>query len=203
MRRRARRLFAFCSAVSLLLSVAACVLWVRSFRVSDFGLRQFVHDEGDMPYLTEDIFHLSRGGVAFVRKDFAQPREARRRELGLKSVLKLRPPSPRLYVGRPPTPIGFDHRPRPGSAVWWFSVERYRREWPDTRMVVRESRWVLPLWPLAVAFGAPPIIWLRYHWRLGYRAGPGLCPSCGYDLRSSPQRCPECGAERITEGAIA
>jgi hypothetical protein len=35
MRRLARHLFTLCSAVSLLLCVAACVLWVRSYAASD------------------------------------------------------------------------------------------------------------------------------------------------------------------------
>ena len=38
MRRLVRRLFTLCSAVSLVLCVAACVLWVRSYRTMDnFG----------------------------------------------------------------------------------------------------------------------------------------------------------------------
>jgi hypothetical protein len=40
MRRLARHLFTLCSAVSLLLCVAVCVLWVRSCRVQD----DVIHD---------------------------------------------------------------------------------------------------------------------------------------------------------------
>jgi hypothetical protein len=49
---------------------------------------------------------------------------------------------------------------------------------------------VLPHWFLAVVFAALPIKWQLRRRR---RAAPGLCSSCGYDLRATPDRCPECG----------
>jgi hypothetical protein len=49
---------------------------------------------------------------------------------------------------------------------------------------------VVPHWFLALAFAALPAFRLARR----RRPIPGLCPSCGYDLRATPDRCPECGA---------
>ena len=50
-----------------------------------------------------------------------------------------------------------------------------------------------PVWFLLPVLLALPLLWLRHH-RLRKRNRPGLCPTCGYDLRATPDRCPECGA---------
>jgi predicted amidophosphoribosyltransferase len=51
------------------------------------------------------------------------------------------------------------------------------------------TRWLM--WPaLAVCALLHYLLWLRA--RLKHK--PGLCDSCGYDLRGSAGDCPECGA---------
>ena len=45
MRRLARHLFTLCSAVSLLLCVAVCVLWVRSYYAADSFGWEYADDE--------------------------------------------------------------------------------------------------------------------------------------------------------------
>src|SRR5688500_7545944 len=55
-----------------------------------------------------------------------------------------------------------------------------------------EHELVVPVWALATASGLLPSLSLLGLWRRRARR-PGLCPSCGYDLRATPGRCPECG----------
>ncbi|HEY2589603.1 MAG TPA: hypothetical protein VGI81_27910 [Tepidisphaeraceae bacterium] len=51
---------------------------------------------------------------------------------------------------------------------------------------------MVPDWAIVAATGTLPVVWgLRY--RRSRRRKPGLCPTCGYDLRASTDRCPECG----------
>ena len=54
----------------------------------------------------------------------------------------------------------------------------------------------VPHWAFAVAAAGPSAAWvLNVLWKRHDRRPPrpGLCPSCGYDLRVTPDRCPECG----------
>ena len=61
--------------------------------------------------------------------------------------------------------------PQPYGGMFWLSIK------PLLGACLLASAW--SLWRLVRA------------WR--EKLQPGLCPSCGYDLRAMPSRCPECG----------
>ncbi len=48
-------------------------------------------------------------------------------------------------------------------------------------------------WLLVAAAALLPAAWLYRRVRMRRSRHPGLCTTCGYDLRASPDRCPECG----------
>jgi hypothetical protein len=50
----------------------------------------------------------------------------------------------------------------------------------------------LPHWLMTLATAIPAAFALITLIRRNRRR-PGLCPTCGYDLRATPDRCPECG----------
>ena len=65
----------------------------------------------------------------------------------------------------------------------------------------------VPAWNTGVPLAVPGIallgvilLLIRRHRKLRQLQRPGLCPSCGYDLRATPGRCPECGTGAPASG---
>ena len=184
MRHLARRLFAPASALSLLLCMAACALWVRSYRVGDF-LHSYRPGEG-----REFGLISSAGGTSFYRAVW-RPRLPDARE-----------PS-RFGHHVNPSAGGLETRLKPGQAgptdvvgpVAGFAfAARWPNNWGNYYFEV-----MAPHWFWVAAFGAPPLLWFRRARARGLasaRAAAGLCRRCGYDLRGSPARCPECGTRQ-------
>jgi hypothetical protein len=191
-----RRLFTLLSALSLLLCVGTCALWVRSHWRHDtiaFSVRGvLIHAE-----LNVGKFRLSaatgypepkpidittnRVGDTFPQffPDWSILKTgdaARWRALGLSG-----------YFG--PGIVYVDAH----EHVYDFSLPLGP---PFTRQLGYWEIDAVPYWLVGLATIAVPSFWILRYW-LRLRHPIGACRSCGYDLRATPDRCPECGTVPI------
>ena len=175
MRRLARRLFTLCSAASLLLCVAACAAWIRSYWIGDEV--QYVLGSERPPRQVIYSVESGRGGVTVERFVWVSSRDNH------DEGWHWRRTEPR-YAGKfgatDPRWLGFD-----------ATVHHYQRAQAVSRS------FVMPYWFVVCLTMLAPALALR---TLARRPNAkGLCPRCGYDLRASPERCPECGtAPQVT-----
>jgi hypothetical protein len=181
MTRLLRWAFNSAAAVSGLLSVVTCVLWVRSYWWADYADRV-------SPRRTCGITSW-RGRLIVEWGDSLVAVPAGRWEVAAADVAWY---DPSLWASET-GPSQFGHS-RDVFAMGSGTV------------VIR--RWWAPHWSLAAAtwvFAAASVVPPRLRERR--RAKAGLCPCCGYDLRATPDgrgplldRCPECGTTPGAKG---
>jgi hypothetical protein len=163
-----RRLFTVCCAVSLLLCLGVGAAVARSYWVLDQWNR-FRHTEFWSVELEHGHLFLAhgRGDIDQGEYDAYRPRAAGRRTL---------PPPPwslftagtaqmQQFVGARTGPLTLTHY---RLSLWWVAA----------LAAILPAAWTARRLPWGRWFGKHP---------------PGLCRSCGYDLRATPHRCPECG----------
>ena len=180
MRRVPRRLFTLGSALSLLLCVMVCALWVRSRFHADHvhRLQPAVTQEG--PGWDALTFSSTGGRLAIYRQVAGMWLEETRTGQAQSGDWGWHRFSFPAETSSPKGTLAY----RLG-----FQLERLGRG-PQF-----ERHWYLgaPHWIVAAVFAVLPAARVTAAWRRRLRSRRGLCPSCGYDLRASAGRCPECG----------
>jgi hypothetical protein len=170
MRRVARLLFTLCAAVSLLLCVGVCVLWVRSYWIED------------------SIRYVARGRDYVVVSSWGRAACAQLYEQAPDERLLADP-----FLWSTGTPEDMPAADWGIATVDWRGFSLVRDPSTSGGSLTFVS---VPIWSVAVLTVIAPVL----RWRSARRAAlrhrkdvRDLCSSCGYDLRASPERCPECG----------
>jgi hypothetical protein len=175
-----RRLFTFCSAISLLLCVAVLVQWARSeWRYDEFSWSSRSRMGTTCEYRSVGLVSEA-GQLAIHRQWYTQSQPGGPQDWS--------PPDGTTEHRHEWTAMPA-HRGRYASlANNGFSYGTILRTDLTSRVLL------VPHWCIFVLTAILPAIALR-EWIRHRRIKPGSCVVCGYDLRATPGRCPECGTE--------
>jgi hypothetical protein len=182
-----RRLLNLLTAGSLLLCVAVCVLWVRSYwrydQVNRFG--------------ADHVLELSSGDGVFAvmyGPTYKGPGAVQ---------------WPTSWRYRNYKALGKNGLPGQMAIASHRRLHRLGLAYDANRLITpslgppyySSHRLYLPHWLVALALAALPSARSWRRWRCRRARAAGGCPACGYDLRATPDRCPECGAAAGPAGA--
>jgi len=170
-----RWFFNLACLISVVISLAVVVVWVRSYWIGDMWLwyeepliSHYVRvGHGRIQYASYDVSLMTGLNLppGHYREDSSDDRYFTNLQIGQTHF---------AVVG-----LRFDRSPGASS----FMLAQMHLAWP-------------------VVFTAIlPMVWVLLYRRRRRRFEAGLCRVCGYDLRASPARCPECGTSAIVAGA--
>jgi hypothetical protein len=167
-----RKLFTLCAVASLLLGVAVCAVWVRSYWRLD--VLEFERPSGRVAVVS------SAGRLGYARE------QVRAGELPAE-------PSTLRYHSDPPENLPAEVAPAwPADFDLLGVVVLFRPTSSADHLMLLVPHWLATLALAALPAVAATRIYRRR--RDARRTAAGGCPACGYDCRATPARCPECGA---------
>lgn len=194
-----RRLFMVASIVAMLICLAVCAMWARSYRVEDYCTRVDVLDTNrQVKRLT--TFCSRMGGVA-VCGDWTAFRERGAASHHGPTIEWIHDDD---FVDGYPTVGPGDGKIGVLQRFWnrlGFYGSAGKEKHParilvDHQYHLNDRKWfrvTVPYWFLAALFGALPVCATVTEIRRRRSRKSGCCRRCGYDLRASAGRCPECG----------
>jgi hypothetical protein len=186
------RLAAIFAALSLLVCVSTCALWVRSYWHGD-RVDAFVKGSAyRQTPVWMGAFVSGNGGFGISE---AHSNTYYVHEETWRRVLERTPERARSYYRAQPAVYP---QWTAGESQWrWagFQWTRIERRDPTSWSIQRSI--VLPYWLPCLITAIAPAIWLWARLARSRRRRRGLCLSCGYDLTGNESgTCPECGARR-------
>jgi hypothetical protein len=195
MRRLLRWAFNGATAVSAVLCVATCLLWLAAqvhqsqwvvgstWRASATELRWGNRGIGwnrRVMFAISNQARVTCTGPA--QLDYMQPKiSARSTSLGIDDATGF--------------DVSFDRGFRELGSSGGIDKDSLVRFFGRTRQVI------IPFYAVALSFIIAPMWWILRARGLVRKRAAGHCAACGYDLRATPDRCPECGAVASTKAA--
>ena len=180
-----RNLFNAATLLSLLLCIAAAVLWIRSYRVYDFYVGQrFYSTQTGAGCVRQTYSSLGRGGFTLnvVDIDVRIPSEVAR--------LQAMPPQSQRIIGQPISHAPLAIGAATGSKL--TSILGFQFDRGSAGRLDRYTRLTFQLWHVVLLAAILPYLWCSRR-RHPQKLDASRCPNCNHDLRATPARCPECG----------